>query len=58
MFKPNQIIRLWNGAFDIIDSVEELQYEVGSGAPVALLHCRNGTWTDNDVAQIEGELNV
>ena len=52
MFKPNQIIRLWNGSFDIIDSVEELQYEVGSGAPVALLHCRNGTWTDNDVAQI------
>ena len=53
MSKPNQIIRLWNGSFDIIDSVEELQYVVGSGV---LLHCRNGTWTDNDVAQIEEEV--
>lgn len=56
MFKPNQVIRLWNGAFDIIDSVEELQYVVGSFGPSALLHCRNGIYTDHDVAQIEREL--
>ena len=56
MFKPNQVIRLRNGDFDIIDSVEELQYEIGSFGPTVLLYCHNGTWTDNDVAQIEGEL--
>ncbi len=53
MFKPNQVIRLWNGEFDIIDEGEEAQSE---GGALYILICRNGVWVEDDVKAIEGEL--
>ena len=57
-YKPLQIVRLWNGDLDIIENVDKLvdEYDEENTESVEILFCRNGIWTENDVAQIEGEL--